>query len=995
MKTSTRRAAGRRIGWRTSVTIAGLLLLGVHSRAEAQDVEAGAQDVELVSSELRAAVRQLAPGATLPVLIEFESTEPLPEGPSELVVSRLLARATRALRALDGVDPFGPDVRVQERFWVVPVATAEVTAEGLTRLAATPGVKRIVSDALLPIVLDPVSRSFAPPTFTSDAMRTIGADAAWDAGITGAGVTVAFFDSGVDIDNAMVSRRWRGRRTAVRSSWFDPFRRASQPQDLIGHGTQVAVAAVGALSAGDTLELSDGSTIVAASNTDVVTGTAPEAEWIAARIFDNFGGGVFSRRSVILQAFQWALDPDGNPATDDAPDVINNSWGILPTSGFDLCNDIIYGAIDAAEAAGIAVLFSAGNTGPASGSVAFPAARDDPGLRNFAVGSTTGTTTIAVADFSSRGPSPCGGGIKPELVAPGRVPQVVFAGSGRARLTGFTISGTSFSVAETSGAIALIRQALPGAGPEQAKRFLTDNAVDVGFPGPDNDAGFGLLDIPAALTGAGAPVPSSFLQVANVSGDEAGLTVRLRNRGALGWPGGRIQLEAESRSLAAGELPAIPAGGTVAVRLAWPNGVPPGGLPLRVIVTDVGGAVTLSRLVFVGPPDLFGGFVLTAGQLSAGANDFGRLGRIAALSGFVWQGTELLPAAGLAVAAGSVVSDGMYATTLGRFDLKQLAPAAETDWAPSRPVTDVQATSAVTRFDDFEALVPAGVEVAALYEVTESAGVGALGVSLTITNRSGQRIPDLVAGLLVDWDLAGGEHVRWSPELAALIAESVSGTGPVTVLAGDTIVVAHEEIPLGTPGAGGFYVAGSGVLADSLTDLVKLGLLRGVPGSSLPGSGTATDNAALLGLGPFDVMAGAAVPVRFWLLAAPDEAAAAARLTELREQAAPPPPEGAGEKFAVQPPFPNPLRVGQGVMRFPFTLADADAERGGNLTLEIYDLAGRRLVRDRRTLAPGGVLPVFTWDGRVDGGRDAAAGVYLYVIRLGDQAVSGRLLLLR
>ncbi len=980
--------------------LGGLLVFSGVARAEAQQVE-------VVSSELQAAVQALSPGATLPVVIEFESFDP----PSR-AVTELVARASRALQSLDAIGPTDPDLRVKERLWVVPAATAEVTADGLARLASAPGVRRIVSDVLLPIVLEPVVQSFAAPTFTSDAMRTIGADAAWDAGITGGGVTVAFFDSGVDLNNAMVGRRWRGRRTSVRSSWFDPFRRASVPQDLIGHGTQVALAAVGALSAGDTLEMADGTTIVASTNTDIVTGTAPEAEWIAARVFDNFGSGLFSRRSVLLQAFQWALDPDGNPATDDAPDIINNSWGILPTSGFDLCTDIVYAAIDAAEAAGIAVLFSAGNTGPTSGSVAFPAARDDPGLRNFAVGSTAGTTTIAVADFSSRGPSPCGGGIKPELVAPGRVPEVVSAGPGRARLTGFTVVGTSFSVAEASGAVALIRQVRVGAGPEQAKRFLTDNAVDIGSPGVDNDAGFGLLDVPAALTAAGSSVPSNFVQVADVSPDDAGLTVRLRNRGAQAWPGGRIRLDAEERSLAEGGLPSIPAGGLVAVRLDWPaGGTPREGLPLRVTVTDNGGTVVLSRLIFAAPPNLFGGFVLSAGQLSAGANDFGRIGRIAALSGFVWQGEELLPAAGLAVAAGPIISDGMYATTLGRFDLKQFAPAAETDWAPSRSSTDVQPTSAVTRFDDFEALVSAGVEVAAVYEATESGGVGALGVSLTITNRSGQRIPDLVLGLLADWDLAGGEAVRWSPELQALIGESLSGTGPITLLAGDTIVVAHEEVPLGTPGASVFYVAGSGVLADSLTDPVKLGLLRGVPASSLPGSGAATDNAALIGLGPFDVAAGGSVTMRIWLLAAPDEAAAAARLTELRDEMAPPPPGGGGSEFAdemappppggggsefaVQPPFPNPLRIGEGIMRFPYTLTDADVESGGDVVLEIYDLAGRRLVRDRGTLSPGGELPEFTWDGLLDGGRDVAAGVYLYVIRLGDRAVSGRILLLR
>jgi len=985
MTSATRCAAARRIGFSIPVLLLGLLLQGSATRLDAQEVQ-------IVSSELQAAVQALGPGSTLPVVVEFDSAEP----PSQ-AVSELIVRASRALQALDVIDPTDTDVRLQERFWVVPAATVEVTAAGLARLAATQGVKRIISDELLPVVLEPVGQSFAAPAFTSDAMRTIGADAAWDAGITGSGMTVAFFDSGVDLDNAMISRRWRGRSTAVRSSWFDPFRRASQPQDLIGHGTQVALAAVGALSAGDTLEMADGSTIVAASNTDVVTGTAPEAEWIAARVFDNFGGGLFSRRSVLLQAFQWAMDPDGNPSTNDAPDVINNSWGIFATSGFDLCTDIVYDAIDAAEAAGIAVLFSSGNTGPASGSVAFPAARDDSNLRNFAVGATTGTATIAVADFSGRGPSPCGGGIKPELVAPGRVPQVVYAGPGRARMTGFTVQGTSFSVAEASGAVALIRQVQGSIGPEQAKRFLTDNAVDIGSFGPDNDAGFGLLDVPAALTAAGSPVPRILLQVADVSADDLGLTVRLRNRGSMAWPGGGIRLDIDTRVLTDGELPAIPAGGLVAVRLAWPTGgAPEGGLPLRVTVRDNAGEVLVSRLVFVGPPDLFGGFVLTAGPLSAGANDFGRLGRIAALSGFVWQGQELLPAAGLAVAAGSVVSDGMYATTLGRFDLKRFAPAAETDWAPSRSATDVQPASATTRFDDFEALVPAGVELAAVYKVTESEGVGALGAALTITNRSGQRIPDLVLGLLADWDLTGGENVRWSPGLEALISESLSGSGPITLVAGDTIVVAHEEVPLGSPGSGAFYLAGSGVLADSLTDPVKLSLLRGASSSSLPGAGTATDNAALIGLGPFDVAAGGSVSVRIWLLAAPDEVTAAARLEELRSEARPPPPGGGGTEFAVQPPFPNPLRVvGQGIIRFPYTVADTDAERGGDLALEIYDLAGRRLLRDRRTLSPGGVLPEFTWDGRLDGGREAAAGVYLYVIRLGDQAASGRIILLR
>lgn len=1004
-------------------TLLASLLVGLLSPlAHPAAVSAQERGVEGVSAEVRSAVSDLAEGETVPVIVEFEASDapaafrlPVPgEARATEVIERLRARSTLALRGLDALGGEGAEgepaageivdgVRVRERFWVAPVAAAEVTAGGLARLESLPGVRRIVSDGPLAISLEPTRRTFAPPSYTSDAMRTIGADAVWDQGATGNGVVVAFFDSGVDGTNAMVSRRWRGNRTSIRASWFDPYYRSSAPRDRIGHGTQVAVAGVGALAAGDVLEFADGSTLVAADGLDVVTGTAPEAEWIAARVFDNYGGGVFSRRSVLLQAFQWALDPDGNPGTDDAPDVINNSWGILPTGDFDLCTDVLYDAIDAAEAAGIGVVFSAGNAGPASGSVAFPAARDDAALRSFAVGASSGTTNIAVADYSSRGPSPCGGGIKPELIAPGTVPEVRADGAGRTRLTGLTVQGTSFSTAQVSGALALLRQARAGDDAETLKRFLIDNAEDIGAIGPDDDAGYGLLDVPAALNGAGALSRLAVLQVAGASTEDGALLIRLRNRGAVVWPGGELRVEpVGSRDRAAGgsgpvpasaSLPAIAPGRVVEARLAWSGAARGASATLRVTVMDRDGSRALSRLVATGPPDSFGGFVLTAGQLSAGANDFGRLGRMAATEGFVWQGTELLPAGGIAVAAGGVVSDGFYANTLGRYDIKRFGPAADTDWAPQRAATDVQPTTADVRFDDFESLEAAGLEVTGGYEVTDSGGVGALGLALTVRNRGGTGYSDVVVGTLADWDLAGGETVRWAPTIEALIAEPIGGTGAegIALLASDTTVNANVALPLGTPGNVSFYQAGSGVLADSLVDAVKLDLLRGGSSASLPGAGTATDNAALLGAGPFDLPAGGAITVRFWLLAAPDEGTAAARLAELRAEDTPPPP-GQGEDFAAEPPYPNPFEPGEGVVRFPYTLSDADVDAGGDMAFEIYDLAGRRLYRDRQPLAPGGAPPAFSWNGRLAGGEEVADGMYLYVIRLNDETVSGRIL---
>ncbi len=366
----------------------GIELLGQEPEADAPDA------ASRLSPALRTLLPAIVAGQRVPVIVQFSAPDPFPADlrpPGG--VALLQRRAALALSPLSGLAPAGdPDIEIVERLWIVPAAVAQASAEGIRRLASSPGVDRVWLDEPLAVVLPPEASLFAEPAYTSQAMRTIGADAVWPSGVTGAGTTVAIFDSGVDGSNAMVASRWRGRTTSLRAAWFDPFRGAGEPQDLNGHGTQVAVASFGALPAGDTLRLTDGSTLVAATGTDIVTGPAPEAEWIAARVFDTLAGGDYTRRSVLLQAFQWALDPDGNPSTDDSPDVINGSWGFAPGAvEIDVCNDLIYDAVDAAEAAGIAVLFAAGNFGPVPGSVAAPAARDDPGLHSFGVGATAGS----------------------------------------------------------------------------------------------------------------------------------------------------------------------------------------------------------------------------------------------------------------------------------------------------------------------------------------------------------------------------------------------------------------------------------------------------------------------------------------------------------------------------------------------------------------------------------------------------------------------------
>ena len=59
-------------------------------------------------------------------------------------------------------------------------------------------------------------------------------------------------------------------------------------------------------------------------------GVAPGAQWIVGKTFNDDGQSTFSATHEI---FQWLLDPDGDPATDDAPDVVNNSWGFPELAG--------------------------------------------------------------------------------------------------------------------------------------------------------------------------------------------------------------------------------------------------------------------------------------------------------------------------------------------------------------------------------------------------------------------------------------------------------------------------------------------------------------------------------------------------------------------------------------------------------------------------------------------------------------------------------------
>ena len=357
------------------------------------------------------------------------------------------------IRSILAARSAGGSVTKVTPLWIQNAIAVTATPRVVEQLASRPDVASVTSDQV----------DIVPATGPAEPnQQAIGAPAMWDLGHTGAGVVVATLDSGVDMTNPDLAESWRGGD----NSWYDPYgQHPATPTDLSGHGT----ATMGVMVGGD------------AGGTSI--GTAPGATWIAARIFDDRGGAT---ATALHQAFQWLLDPDHDPATNDAPRVVNGSWSIGAGPSCDLS---FQPDVQALRAAGILPVFSAGNYGSSASTSTSPANYPE----SLAVGAVSGSDLVYPA--SSRGPSTCGGrsGLFPDLVAPGV--EIVTADR-----YGFyqTVSGTSLSAPHVAGALALLLDARPGLTPDQQYAALAAGAVDLGDPGPDSTYGLGRIDVVAA-----------------------------------------------------------------------------------------------------------------------------------------------------------------------------------------------------------------------------------------------------------------------------------------------------------------------------------------------------------------------------------------------------------------------------------------------------------------------------------------------------------------
>ncbi len=382
------------------------------------------------------------------------------------------------ISSLDGVD-----ASTIKPFWITNVIFMEANSTALATLSNHPKIYWM--DVNAENVLEEyeeVDCAMPPvPNGTEPGLRVINAPALWAMGYTGYGQIAFTADTGIDPWHPAISLKYRGLYVNASEAWvsFDfngNVNNNTIPTNCGDHGNHTAGTMVG----------------LDRMNNDTI-GVAYGANWIGADIL--CGSGTESN----IGAFEWAIDPDGNPDTiEDMPDVMNNSWRDPSFQGFD-CNSVYVQALSALEAAGIANIFSAGNEGSDMSTITAPKNINTDTLNSFTVGALNGnTSSLPITNFSSIGPSTCGGVgsllIKPEVSAPGQqVRSCELDG------TYGTKNGTSMAAPHVAGAVLLLKEAFPNLAGKDLLRAIYHSCTDLGEVGEDNTYGMGIINVLAAF----------------------------------------------------------------------------------------------------------------------------------------------------------------------------------------------------------------------------------------------------------------------------------------------------------------------------------------------------------------------------------------------------------------------------------------------------------------------------------------------------------------
>ncbi len=347
--------------------------------------------------------------------------------------------------------------------------------------------------------------------------------------VSGQGVNVSVIDSGINESHPDISG-------VVLDEDFTDDGTPNETEDKIGHGTHVAGIVAG-----------DGN----ASNGTYV-GVAPNASLFDAKVFDE--GGAYT--STIVDAMGWSVD--------NGADVLTMSLG--GDAKYERSNDPYTDAVNYAVRHDVTVVVAAGNSGSEYETM------QSPGIVKNAITVGASDKTGDVTGFSSRGPTPYGKYVKPDLVAPGRnvVSACAEGSSYEDYCTGpndayVSLSGTSMAAPVVSGVAALLEQK-HGWGPVREKNVITATAHPLGSDDVYTQ-GAGRVDALDALSAdivvrnattdfgqvEGLTTASQTIELTNIGNETETLSLTVNASRISDGEGGNVSLNRSSVSLAPGE----------------------------------------------------------------------------------------------------------------------------------------------------------------------------------------------------------------------------------------------------------------------------------------------------------------------------------------------------------------------------------------------------------------------------------------------------------
>ena len=274
----------------------------------------------------------------------------------------------------------------------------------------------------------------------------ISAPAAWDMA-TGAGITIAVLDTGVDAAHPDLAAR-------IVPGW-NTYDNNNNTADVYGHGTKVAGAAA-----------------AIGNNAVGVTGVAYDAKIMPMRISDT--SGYITYFSMVANAITWAADHGAR--------VANISYGVENVAS-------VQTAAQYMRNKGGVVVTAGGNAGTLDASA-----------------NTSTMITVAATDSADARASFSTYGPPIDLAAPGVGIYTTVKGGGYG-----AVNGTSFASPITAGVVALMLSANPALKADQIDSILTSTAVDLGAAGNDQYFGAGRIDAYKAVMAAKSAVTTDTL----------------------------------------------------------------------------------------------------------------------------------------------------------------------------------------------------------------------------------------------------------------------------------------------------------------------------------------------------------------------------------------------------------------------------------------------------------------------------------------------------